>query len=542
MNDREFRSASPPRRPQRFLHCAARSVVWLAGFVWSVAPTPSVTVAATRPNIVVILADDLGFSDLGCYGGEIETPHLDRLAAGGLRFSQFYNCALCGPSRAAVMTGLYPHQVGISSWTGLLNQRCVTVFELLKRGGYATCAVGRLDMTTADKWHDPANIHRYVERFLGSTGHVGPGHYFHAVRTTDFFRDGEPFPIPPEGIYKTDLITDYAVDFIGDAARGDKPFFLYVAQYAPHWPLHAKPEDMDKYVERYRKLGWDAAREARFQRLMELGLIDSQAQLAPRDARAKPWDESPSQVWEAQRMAAFAGQVDAMDQSVGRIMEAVRRAGVEQNTLVLFLSDNGASDKAVAQLDKPSRTWRVDGTPTRVGNSPDIPPGGPDTFVTAGPAWSNLSNAPFRNHKQSNYEGGIATPCIVSWPAVLQQRGGITHELGHIIDVPATCLDVSGVKYPTEFQGRRVQPLEGKSLLPLLRTGHREGHESICWSMAGHRAVRVGSWKLVAPPNGPWELYDLSTDRTELHDLAAEQPDRVRSMAAIFDTWSKRKP
>lgn len=513
-----------------------------SGFVFvALSFIAAIGAAAEKPNIVLILADDLGFSDLGCYGGEMETPHLDRLAAGGLRFSQFYNCALCGPSRAAIMTGLYPHQVGITNWTGLLNDRCVTVFELLKRGGYATCAVGRLDMTTADEWHDPANIHRYVDRFLGSTGHSGPGHYFRAVRTTEFFHDGKPFTIPPEGVYKTDLITDFAVEFIGNAAQGDKPFFLYVAEYAPHWPLHAKLEDMEKYVERYRKLGWDAAREARYRRLVELGLIDSRAQLAPRDKRAEPWDETPHQDWEARRMAAFAGQVDALDQSVGRILDALRKANVEQNTLVVFLSDNGASDKAVGQLDKPGRTWRLDGTPTRVGNTPDNPPGGPDTFVTAGPAWSNLSNAPFRNHKQSNYEGGIATPCIVSWPAVLQQRG-ISHELGHIIDIPATCLDAAGVEYPTEFPGRRVQPLEGKSLVPLLRTGRRDGHESLCWATSGSRAVRVGSWKLVAGPDGPWELYDLANDRTELHDLAAEQPDRVQSMAKVFDAWSKRKP
>ena len=226
-----------------------------------------------QPNIIVIMADDMGYSDLGCYGGEIQTPNLDRLAKEGLRFSQFYNCALCGPSRAALMTGLHPHQVGIFNWTGLLNDRCVTVFELLKGAGYTTCAVGRLDMVTADDWHDPATIGKYVDRCLGSTVHSGPGNYFKAVGSTKFYRDGRPFTLPPDGTYKTDLITDFATDFIAEAAAGDKPFFLYVAHYAPHWPLHAKPADMAKYRDLYRNLGWDDARSRRYRRQVELGLI-----------------------------------------------------------------------------------------------------------------------------------------------------------------------------------------------------------------------------------------------------------------------------
>ncbi|HUT94376.1 MAG TPA: sulfatase-like hydrolase/transferase, partial [Thermoguttaceae bacterium] len=339
---------------------------------------PASTLSAERPNIVVIMADDLGYSDLGCYGGEIETPNLDRLAEGGLRFSQFYNCALCGPSRAALMTGLHPHQVGIFGWTGLLNDRCVTAFELLKRAGYATCAVGRLDMVTADNWHDPAMIGRYVDRFLGSTGHSGPGNYFKEVRNTQFFRDGHPFTLPPEGTYKTDLITDFATDFIAEAAAGEKPFFLYVAHYAPHWPLHAKPDDMAKYREVYRNLGWDEARSGRYGRLVEAGLIGAGSRLSPRDPRVPAWEDAEHKPWEADRMAAYAGQVDSLDQSVGRVMDALGRAKVDRNTLVMFLSDNGASDQAVGPLDRPGQTWRVDGTPTRVGNKPTIPPGGPD--------------------------------------------------------------------------------------------------------------------------------------------------------------------
>lgn len=497
--------------------------------------TRAAEIEATRPNILLILADDMGFSDLGCYGGEIQTPNLDRLAAEGLRFSQCYNCALCGPSRAALMTGLHPHQVGIFNWTGLLGDRCVTLFELLHRAGYATCAVGRLDMVTADVWHDPAQIARYVDRFLGSTGHSGPGNYFADVRNTAFYLDGKPFSLP-EGTYKTDLITDFAVQFIAETQK-DRPFFLYMSHYAPHWPLHAKPEDMAKYRKLYRELGWDEARARRHQRLIEQGLIDAGCRLSPRDPRVPAWQDADHKDWEAERMAAFAAQVDSLDQSVGRVLDALRQAGADRNTLVLFLSDNGASDMAVGPLDKPGQTWRVDGTLTKVGNKPSIQPGPADTFVTAGPPWSNVSNSPFRRHKQSNHEGGIATPLIAWWPRTIRPAGGVTPELVHITDLTATCLDVAGVEYPSQFETRTVQPSAGKSLLPVLKGGPREGHPSLCWATSGSRAVRIGAWKLVSAKNGPWELYDLETDRTELNDLAKQHPQRVQAMAKVFEEW-----
>lgn len=494
--------------------------------------------AASRPNIIVILADDLGYSDLGCYGGEIRTPNLDALARGGLRFSQFYNCALCGPSRAALMTGLHPHQVGISGWTGLLNNRCVTTCELLKRAGYTTAAVGRLDMVTAEDWHDPKSISRHVDRFLGSTGHTGPGNYFKAVRTTDFFRDGQPFTLPAEGAYKTDLITDFATQFITEAAGKERPFFLYFAHYAPHWPLHAKPEDIAKYRALYRKLGWDEARAQRHQRLVGQGLISASTQLSPRDARVPAWTGAKDKDWEAERMATYAAQVDSLDQSVGRVMEALRGTGADKNTLVLFLSDNGASDQPMnTPLDKPGQTWRLDGTPTRVGNRPELQPGPAENFLTGGPPWANVSNTPFRQHKNTNHEGGIATPLIAWWPGVVAKAGGISSELSHITDIAAMCLEVAGVAYPAQFEGRQVQALAGRSLLPVLKGGQREGHPSLCWATSGARAVRVGSWKLVSLKNTPWELYDLATDRTELHDLAKQQPERVQAMAKTFEEW-----
>lgn len=514
-----------------------RLAVYLGGIAAAARTVPAS--GAARPNIVVILADDMGYSDLGCYGGEIETPNLDRLASRGVRFSQFYNCALCGPSRAALMTGLHPHRVGITEWTGLLNDRCMTLFELLKRDGYATAAVGRLDMVTADDWHDARAIQRHVDRFLGSTGHKGPGNYFKEVRNNAFWKDGERFAIPADGPYKTDLITDFSVEFIRDAARERRPFFLYVAEYAPHWPLHAKPADMDPYIARYRELGWDEARAGRLRRLVEQGIIDAGTKLSPRDRRVSAWADAEHKDWEARRAAAFAGQVVSLDQGVGRILTALGQAGIEGDTLVVFLSDNGASDTSVGPLDRPGQTWRSDGTPTRVGNRPDIPPGGADTFVTAGPPWANVSNAPFRGHKNSTHEGGIATPCIVSWPGVVRRPGSVSHEPGHIVDITATVLDAAGVTHPGKFPGRRPLPPDGQSLLPVLRGEERVGHGALCWETSGARAVREGPWKLVAPKDGPWELYDLAVDRTELRDLAARHPERVAAMTRLFDAWRK---
>ena len=518
-------------------------MTWLAVLVWACPAGLSAGEAGSgaRPNIVLIMADDMGYSDIGCYGGEIRTPNLDRLAAGGLRFSHFYNCALCGPSRAALMTGRYNQQVGVQAWTGLLNDRCVTVVELLKQAGYATCVVGRLDMVTADGWHDTEKIARHVDSFFGSTGHKGPGNYFKDVRDSPFFRDGEPYQFPAEGAYKTDLITDHAVKFLRAAAGRQKPFFLYASHYAPHWPLHAKPDDIAKYRDTYAQLGWDELRSRRTQRLIQLGLIPETWSLSPRDRRVPAWQDAEHKAWEAERMAVYAAQIDCLDQNIGRVLEAIREAGAERNTLVLFLSDNGPSHQVWSRpLDRPGSTWRLDGTLTQVGNKPTIKPGGPDTFVTCGPPWANVSNTPFRQYKATSYEGGIATPLIAHWPDVIDQGGRITHQVGHIIDITATCLDVAGVAYPSRFQGRNVQPLEGKSLLPIFRDKQRDGHEVLCWNLHGSRAVRMGHWKLVSLSRKQWELYDLESDRTETHDLAGRQPDRVKTMTAAYQAWAQR--
>lgn len=525
-------------RPSRraFLQTVAGAVAAAAA---SAKRAPAAEV--TRPNIVLLMADDLGFSDLGCYGGEIATPHLDRLAGEGLRFSRFYNNALCGPSRASLMTGVNPHAVGIGSrWTGLLRTNCVTLVELLKQVGYATSAVGRLDMTTADVWHDPKMLGRYLDRFFGSTSHTGPGNYFAAVRGAEYWLNGKPWTPPAEGYYRTDANAEYAARFLRKQAAGDRPFFLYAGFSSPHWPLHGREADIARFRDLYRGLGWDGARAGRHERLAGLGLVQPAWRLAPRDPRVSPWDEVPHRAWEAERMAVYAAQVHALDRAVGRILTALDEAGAAENTLVLFLSDNGPSDQVWKRpLDRPGDPWRRDGTPTRLGNTPDVPPGPADTFVTYGPPWANVSATPFRGYKGSVHEGGIATPLIVRWPRVVEARGTVTHALGHITDLMATCLDVAGAAYPATFRGRTVRPLEGESLLPVLEGRERSERQPICWEMRGHRAIRTGRWKLIGRKGRPWKLFDMRADRTETRDVAGEHPDRGEALARVFATWSR---
>lgn len=514
-----------------------RQLIHACALLAALALSPITHAAPSRPNIIVMMADDMGFSDLGCYGGEIQTPNLDKLAAEGMRFSQFYNCALCGPTRAALTTGLYPHQAGITNWTGLLNEKtCTTMFEIVKAADYQTCAVGRLDMLTSADWHDPKNLAKHVDHFFGTTGHSGPGNYFVNVRNTAFYRDGEPYTMP-EGGYKTDLITDFTVEFIQKRDMA-KPFLIYMGHYAPHWPLHAKPADIAKYRALYRELGWDAIREQRLKRLMKIGMLRDGTELSPLDERAAAWSDAKFLDWEAERMAVYAAQIDCLDQSVGRIMETLRTTGADKNTLVLFLSDNGASDKAVGGLDKPNQTWRADGVRTRVGNKPDIMPGPADTFVTAGPAWSCVANTPFRHHKQSNHEGGISSPLIAWWPGVVGKPGSIHPEISHITDITETVLHAALGAIPAPADGKPARA--GLSLLPVLETGERAGHETLCWATSGSKAVRTGDWKLVSFDGKPWELYDMAQDRSELHDLAHEQPERVAEMARVFGDWSRR--
>ena len=471
-----------------------------------------------RPNIVIVMADDMGFSDLGCYGGEIKTPAIDRLAKEGVRLSQFYNCALCGPSRASLMTGCYAWDVGQAPGTSIfanLKKNCATVMELLKANGYATCAVGRLDMVTAENWHDPAQVARCADRFLGSAS-GGPGNYFREAKGTPWFKDGKKYD-RPVGQYSTDLISAFVTDIIQDSAKSDKPFFIYMSHYAPHWPLQAKKEDIAAYRGLYEKTDRAKLMHARLKRLVDAGLIPKGTTL--HDSMLNPKPDAASRELPTERMAIYAAMVASIDRSVADIMAALKKAGKLDNTLILVLSDNGASSQMCFNRKV----------------APGVRPGSMDTFLNNGAALAALSNTPFREYKTSNYEGGIASPLIAWWPRGLKDRGRISHVPCHIVDIMPTCLELANAPYPSQFQGRDLIPLAGQSLSPVLHNTAEHSRRVLVWP----NAVREGDWKLVLGKRP--ELYKISQDRNENNNLAAEFPDRVLELKQIHaKTYSQR--
>jgi arylsulfatase A-like enzyme len=491
-----------------------------------------------RPNIVLIMADDMGYSDVGCYGGEINTPNIDSLANEGLRFSQFYNCAVCGTTRASLMTGLYHHQVGVRSWNGIRNNKCLNIGEAMQEAGYRTMMVG--------KWTDIQSPNfKGFDRSFGSLAHKGPTNYFKMNHTDDHFLDKDVYTLPEEGYFKTDSYTDYAVRFLRQTENKNQPFFLYVAYLAPHWPLHAKEKDIAKYRKKYRELGWDQCHKQRYERQQQMKLI-SDSPPVPRDSSVSSWKEAEHQDWQAERMAVYAAQVDCIDQNVGRILKTMQEIGCEDNTVVMFLSDNGATGRTFKPkangrffLDSKTKAWRTDGTRTKT-VVPGIMPGPADTFGGYGLEWAHVSNTPVRGYKQSSYEGGIITPLIVKWPGKIAPVGKITHQVGHVIDVMPTCLEIASMNYPKKYRERKILPVEGKSLVPVFKGKKRQGHSALFWELSGNRAVRMGKWKLVGQTKKDWELYNLKTDRGEANDLASLKPDLVKKMTVMYQEWSER--
>lgn len=488
-----------------------------------VAETVGAEPPSKRPNIILILADDLGFSDLGCYGSEIATPNLDALAAGGLRFTQFYNAARCCPSRAALLAGQYPHAVGVGhmcrdlgrpGYQAALSDGCITIAEALRQGGYDTLMSG--------KWHVGMSaghrpLDRGFDRYFGILS--GACSYFRPERHRMLMLDDRQIEPDDPRFYLTDAVSDHAVDYIEGRANSSKPFFLYVAYTAPHAPLHALPEDIARYRGKY-GVGWDELRERRYRRMIELGIVDPRWPLSPRDPDAPAWADVYDKDTEDLKMAVFAAQVDRMDRGIGRIVEKVRASGIADNTLILFLSDNGG---CAENLDE---------------GKPGAPIGTPDSSIGCGLPWANLSDTPFRRFKRMAHEGGIATPLIAYWPKVITRGGAITHQVGHIVDLLPTILEASGVDYPKTFDNRPIRATDGLSLLPVLRGGERTGHDLLAWEHEGHRGVRCGKWKLVSHFPGSWELYDLEADRTELNDLAGRMPEKVRELTARYDAWA----
>ncbi|MVA76684.1 sulfatase-like hydrolase/transferase [Auraticoccus sp. F435] len=512
--------------------------------------------SAPRPNIVVVLVDDMGFSDIGCYGGEVLTPNIDALAAGGLSMTQFYNTARCSPSRASLMTGLHPHQTGIGilnyddspeGYPGTLNRSCVTLAEVLRPAGYATYISG--------KWHMSNDIHspddawptrRGFDEFFGTL--EGAGSFFQTRTLTRNEENVEHLCEDP-GFYYTDAITDHAVEFLRSHAenRADDPFFLYVAYTAPHWPLHALEEDIARYAGRF-AAGWDELRVQRLARMVERGIVSGEWALTERDPRVPAWEDVTEQEWEAARMAVYAAQIDRMDQGVGRIMAQLAEQGVREDTLVVFLSDNGGcAEEMPVETARDFVTTYVsfdaftrDGREVRPGNDPSIWPGGEDTYATYGRSWANLSNTPFREYKHWIHEGGIAAPLVAHWPAGLAARGELRHQPHQLTDIMSTVLEVSGAEYPEEHLGHAVLPPEGRSMLATWAEDAPAEDRYLYWEHEGNCGVRRGPWKLVRKHGQDWELFELDADRTELHDLAADHPARVAEMAEVYQRWAER--
>ena len=531
--------------------------------------------AAEKPNIIVILADDMGFSDIGCYGSEIATPNLDALATGGVRFTQFYNTARCCPTRASLLTGLHPHQTGVGhmmedkgldGYRGNLNRRCVTLAEALKPAGYRSYAVGKWHITpghTAKALEDRSNwpLQRGFERYYGTIH--GAGSYWDPsalVRDDAQITAVNDAEYRPAEFYYTDAISDHAVRFIGDHARdhAKEPFFLYVAYTAAHWPMHAKEADIAKYRGRY-DAGYAAIRDARWAKQKLLGVVDEKWTPSP---LVGDWSNVKNREFETRCMEVYAAMVDSMDQGIGRVIAELKARGQFENTLIFYLQDNGGCAETIGrgpnakprgetptlppmatgdfQYNSTPKQTR-DGWPVRMGYG--TMPGGPDTYISYGREWANVSNTPFREYKHWVHEGGIATPLVAHWPAGIEAGGSgrLTHQPAQLVDIMATVLDVTGAQYPTERDGQKITPLEGVSLRPAMAGQPLARTQPLVWEHEGNRAIREGDWKLVAKgPAAAWELYDLAADRSELHDLAAREPGRVKDLAAKWQAWAKR--
>lgn len=482
----------------------------------------------------------MGYSDIGCYGGEIHTPNIDRLAAEGIKFRRFYNAARCCPTRASLLTGLYPHQAGMGwmtiadlgrpAYAGNLNTHSVTIAEVLKTAGYATYMSGKWHVTNqrkvegmvTDNWPKQRGFDRYFGILPGG------GSYF----TPELYSDNQKYPAPP-GFYLTNAISDTSVKFIGEHFKKNpqQPMFLYVAYTSPHWPLHALQKDMAKYKDTY-TVGWDVLRQQRFERQKHIGLLPQNAVISSRDATVPAWDSlSPEKQKDmAMRMSVYAAQIDIMDQGIGRILQKLKEENQLDNTLIFFLSDNGACAEYVSR-----------------GKS-RVPDGTEDSFESYRINWANAGSTPFKEYKHFTYEGGIATPLIIHWPKGINKKldNMFVSGYGHISDIMATCVEVAGAKYPVLYKGNSIQPMAGKSLVPFF-SGKDNHRGAIYWEHEGNMAIRDGRWKLVAStPVGETfnpdnlRLYDLEADPSEVNDLSGKYPQRVKALFAAWTHWGEK--
>ncbi len=527
-----------------------------------------------RPNIIVILTDDMGYSDIGCFGSEIKTPNIDRLASTGLRYTHCYSTSRCSPSRAALLTGLYPHQAGIGYLSNYnyeeegyrddLSKNAVTLAEVFQQAGYSTYMAGKWHISKSitpdgDKSNWP--LQRGFQRFFGTLN--GSGSYYDPGTLVS----GNKFIAPGKDFYYTDAISDTAVKFIQDHPK-ETPFFFYVAYTAAHWPLHAPENEVQKYNGMYDK-GWDAIREQRFEKLKKLGIISDKCVLTERSPEVPAWKDETMKEWQVRRMEVYAAMIDRMDQGVGRILSALKEKGELDNTVIFYMHDNGgcAEPQGTNKLEVPLTAeqkvlhslscdsvfygkqpeYARDGRYVRSGRG--VMAGGPDTWVAYGPEWANVSNTPFRLYKHFTHEGGIATPLIVNWPVGIAAKGELRTQNAHLIDIMATCIDIAGITYPESFRGNSVQPYEGVSLVPAF-SNKPIAREFIFWEHEGNRAIRCDNWKLVsrtqkekkftAADENTWELYNMDTDPSETVNLVTVYPDKVKELKLLWENQALR--
>jgi arylsulfatase len=527
-----------------------------------------------KPNVIVILTDDMGFSDIGCFGSEIKTPNIDKLAANGISFTHFYNTSRCSPSRVSLMTGLYPHQAGMgflsnynydeAGYVDDLSKNAVTMAEVFKQAGYATYMSG--------KWHlnkeksipnDRSNwpLQRGFDRFFGML--IGSGSFY----DPGTLMQDNTFIAPGKDFYLTHAITDNVVRFIDENPK-EKPFFFYIAYTAAHWPLQAPENEIQKYKGVYDK-GWDETRKQRFEKLKKLGIISNKAILTERGVDIPEWKNEPMKEWQVRRMEVYAAMIDIMDQGIGKIISTLEKNGELENTVIFYMHDNGgcaetlnSKETEIPLTDEQKKgkpfakdsiflgkipTYTRDGEFIRSGKG--VMPGPANTWTAYGEEWANVSSTPFRLYKHFVHEGGIATPLIVHWPEGIKAKGKLRTQPGHLIDIMATCVEIAGLNYPTNFNGNTIHSLEGKSLVPAF-TNKAIPREFIFWEHEGNRAIRMGNWKLVSKTRKQkkftpadenlWELYDMDRDPSEISNLALKYPDKVKTMAALWEKEAQR--
>lgn len=497
-----------------------------------------------RPNIIMIVADDLGFADLGCYGGEINTPNLDKLAAEGMRFKQFFNCAVCNVSRVAMLTGVHPR----FSAGGLLKDDMATIATVLKKAGYQTAMSGKWHLTVPATGKHTPNEHGFDEYYGAKIGAINffdppggdPPFLKHAGPERPFVHNEKIIESVPKDYYVTDAITDHSIEQIKKFAKSDNPFFLHLAHFAPHYPMHALPEDIAKYRGKYDE-GYMVLRERRYRNMIAKGIISDKWELPDPDKKlgnwrydlaVDAWDTIKERKWEIEKMEVYSAMVDRLDQNIGRLMQALKETGQDDNTLIVFFSDNGGCASDITPDGEKYQEYR-DYNKGKVA-------GTKDSYIFCGPGWATAQSSPFRRYKTWTYEGGLTTPMIVWWKGKVKPNS-MTNEIGHLIDLMPTFLEAAGASYPREMNGKKLVPLEGTSLLPVLNGKKHKKERELGWFLYGSRAYRIGKWKLVWGVTArKWELYDMEADRTETTDLAAKHPEMVKKLSSAWQKWAER--